>query len=261
MRNILCISSAVAYGSVGNAAAVPALQAAGFTCLQVPTIILSNHPGLGLPAGVRLPASELAAMLTALAAQGVLASCAAVLTGYFAAADQVKAVAARISAMKKDNPDLPVLIDPVLGDGGKLYVAEDVAIAVRDELLPLATITTPNAFELGWLTGTSISTEAEAITAAQKLACPQLLATSIPEQDKLATLLVTRDGVYRHLTGKRDHVPHGTGDLLSGLYLAAHLNGFSAESALTLASALLDQTIERSHGSATLDVIGTLHGS
>ena len=47
-RQVLSISSQVAYGPVGNSASVPALQAAGFTVSQVPTIILSNHPGLGI---------------------------------------------------------------------------------------------------------------------------------------------------------------------------------------------------------------------
>ena len=73
--SVLCISSSVAYGAVGLAATVPALQAAGLTCLQIPTIILSNHPGLGKPAGVRLPGAEIAAMLTALDQRNVLAAC------------------------------------------------------------------------------------------------------------------------------------------------------------------------------------------
>lgn len=261
MRHVLCVSSAVAYGAVGNAAAVPALQAAGFTCLQLPTIILSNHPGLGKPAGVRLPAGELAAMLTVLEAQGVLASCAGVMTGYFASADQVSAVASRIAAMKHEKPELPVLIDPVLGDGDRLYVAEEVARAVRDELLPLATITTPNCFELGWLSDRHIATEQDATTAARQLGCAQVLATSIASEADLATLLVTATDVSRHVTARREHVPHGTGDFLSGLYFGAHLNGYAPDNALALASALLDQAIARSEGHTTLDVIGTLQGA
>lgn len=261
MRNVLCISSAVAFGAVGNAAAVPALQAAGFTCLQVPTIILSNHPGLGKPAGVRLPADELAAMLTALDQHGQLAGCAGIMTGYFAAADQVKAVAARLSALQQAGAAMPVLVDPVLGDGDKLYVPEDVAIAVRDELVPLATIITPNCFELGWLSGKPVASEEQAIAAARSLPCPHVVATSIPHGTALATLAITSEGVARHSVVRQDKVPHGTGDFLSGLYLAAILNGFSAENALSLASALLDQAIERSTGHATLDVIGTLQGT
>ncbi|MGB9142385.1 MAG: pyridoxal kinase, partial [Aestuariivirga sp.] len=90
-RQVLSISSQVAYGPVGNSASVPALQAAGFTAIQIPTIILSNHPGLGKPTGVKLPAAELAAILKSLEGLGVLDSCVGVMTGYFAAADQIEA--------------------------------------------------------------------------------------------------------------------------------------------------------------------------
>ena len=46
-----------------------------------------------------------------------------------------------------------MLVDPVLGDAGRLYVAQETAEAIRDRLIPLADIATPNLFELGWLTG------------------------------------------------------------------------------------------------------------
>ena len=192
MRQVLCISSSVAFGTVGLAASVPALQAAGFTCLQLPTIILSNHPGLGKPAGVRLPATEIAAMLAVLEQQQVLASCTGVLTGYFASADQVEAAATVIAHMRQQQPGLFVLVDPVLGDGDQLYVAGDVAVAVRDKLVPLASCTTPNRFELGWLTGRDISSQVEAIAAARTLPCAETLATSIAGgAEELLTLLVT----------------------------------------------------------------------
>jgi pyridoxine kinase len=262
MRQVLCISSSVAYGTVGLAASVPALQAAGFTSLQLPTIILSNHPGLGKPAGVRLPATEIAAMLTVLEQQQVLASCTGVLTGYFASADQVAAAATIIAHMKQQQPGLFVLVDPVLGDSGKLYVAEDVAIAVRDLLLPLASCATPNRFELGWLTGRDISSRTEAEAAARALPCAETLATSIVGgADELLTLMVTANETSVHAAPLRTHVPHGTGDFLSGLYLAARLNGFDPANALQISSALLDEAITRSVGQATLDVIGTLQGT
>ena len=41
----------------------------------------------------------------------------------------------------------------VMGDHGRLYVAEDVANAIATHLVPRATCLTPNGFELAWLTG------------------------------------------------------------------------------------------------------------
>ena len=60
---ILSISSQVAYGHVGNAAIVPALNALGFEVLPVPTVLLAHHPGHGPPAGRALEPAETAACL------------------------------------------------------------------------------------------------------------------------------------------------------------------------------------------------------
>ena len=176
-RQVLSISSQVAYGPVGNSASSPALQAAGFTVSQVPTIILSNHPGLGKPSGVKLPPTEFEAILKSLEALGVLDTCLGVMTGYFASADQVEIAASFIHKMKDKNTALYVLVDPVLGDDDSLYVSSEVANTIRDDLLPLASCITPNCFELGWLSGKPVSNKAEALIAAAHLSCKEILAT------------------------------------------------------------------------------------
>jgi pyridoxine kinase len=259
-RQVLSISSQVAYGPVGNSASVPALQAAGFTVSQVPTIILSNHPGLGKPSGVKLPATELEAILKSLDGLGVLDSCIGVMTGYFASADQIQIVATFVRGMKEKNSSLYVLVDPVLGDDDSLYVSNEVANAIRDELLPLATCITPNRFELGWLSGKPVSNKSEALIAAASLPCKEILATSIPlDADNVATLAITRDE-YAETSGPvKSSVPHGTGDFLAGLYLSARLNGYESPEALKLSSAILETAISRSLGLPCLDIIGALH--
>jgi pyridoxine kinase len=258
-RHVLSISSQVAYGPVGNTAAVPALNAAGFTVMQVPTIILSNHPGLGKPAGVRLPSNEIAALLAKVVA---LTDCVGVMTGYFAGADQVAVAAEAIAALKRETPSLFVLVDPVIGDGDSLYVSTDVAHAIRDELLPLADCLTPNRFELSWFAEHPIAKTSDAEAAASKLRCQEILATSIPgDGDMLLTLVIGPDGTSEFTSPRLDGVPHGTGDFLAGLYLGARLNHYAPAEALKLSSSILANAIERSRGQATLDVIGALHGA
>lgn len=259
-RQVLSISSQVAYGPVGNSASVPALQAAGFTVSQIPTIILSNHPGLGKPSGVKLPAAELEAILKSLDALGVSDTCVGVMTGYFASADQIKMAASFIRKMKNKNVALYVLVDPVLGDDGSLYVSGEVANAIRDELLPLASCITPNCFELGWLSGKPVSNKAEVLIAASHLPCKEILATSIPlDAGNLATLAITASEYAETISPVKPSVPHGTGDFLAGLYFAARLNGFESREALKLSSAILETAISRSLGQPCLDIIGALH--
>jgi len=259
-RQVISISSQVAYGPVGNSASVPALQTAGFTVSQVPTIILSNHPGLGRPSGVKLPAAELEAILKSLDGLGVLDSCVGVMTGYFADADQIQIAASFIHRMKQKNGSLYILVDPVLGDDDSLYVSTDVANAIRDELLPLASCITPNRFELGWLSDMTVSDKSEALLAAASLPCNEILATSIPlDADNVATLAITKGEYAETSSPMKASVPHGTGDFLAGLYLSARLNGYEASGALELSSAILETAISRSLGRPCLDIIGALH--
>jgi pyridoxine kinase len=259
-RQVLSISSQVAYGPVGNSASMPALQAAGFTVSQVPTIILSNHPGLGKPSGVKLPATELEAILKSLDGLGALDSCDGVMTGYFTSADQIQIAASFIRRMKQKKDSLYVLVDPVLGDDDSLYVSNEVANAIRDELLPLASCITPNRFELAWLSGMSVSNKSETLIAAASLPCNEVLATSIPlDADNVATLAITGDAYAETCSPMKSSVPHGTGDFLAGLYLSARLNGYEPGGALKLSSAILESAISRSLGQPCLDIIGALH--
>jgi pyridoxine kinase len=259
-RQVLSISSQVAYGPVGNSASVPALQAAGFNVLQIPTIILSNHPGLGKPSGVKLPVPEIEAILKSLDTLGVLDSCVGVMTGYFASADQIQIAASVIRKMKEKNNSLYILVDPVIGDGDSLYVSKDLANTIRDELLPLASCITPNRFELSWLAGKPVSSRTEALAAAGVLTNTEVLATSIPvDHNTIATLAIS-GSVWTDVSSPvKSSVPHGTGDFLAGLYLAARLNGYQPAEALKLSSAILESAITRSLGQPCLDIIGALH--
>jgi pyridoxine kinase len=259
-RQVLSISSQVVFGPVGNAATVPALHAAGFTVLQVPTIILSNHPGHGKPSGIRFPANEIEAILQKLEELDVLNDCMGVLTGYFADAAQVAIAATHIRKMKQTNPELYVLVDPVLGDGENLYVPVEVASAIRDELLPLANCITPNCFELSWLAGLKVTNRAEAVTAAKAIGHEEILATSIPVDDaSVATIVICGSESAEVIARLKPSVPHGTGDFLAGLYLACRLNGYEPPQALNLSSAIVEQAITRSVGQSWLDVVGALH--
>jgi len=256
MARVLAISSQVAWGPVGLTALVPPLQAMGHEVMALPTITLSNHPGHGVPKGFRTEPGQMAAIFTALKERGALGKVDAVLTGYFASVAQVEEAARAIPAI---NAPI-VLVDPVIGDGDALYVPEDVATAIRDRLLPLATLITPNAFELGWLSGISVSDEATALAAARRLGTPEVLATSVPStDDTLLTLAITKNAVARIQRQRLPHVPHGTGDFLSGAYLAERLSS-SPEQALPAAMRKLDRAIALSHGTDVLAVAQALAG-
>lgn len=252
---ILSISSQVVWGPVGNTAAVPALQAQGHEVLALPTIILSNHPGHGPPAGFRTQAEDMARMFAALEALGALNGLDAVITGYFATVGQVEEVARLLQRIA-----VPYLhVDPVMGDHGRLYIPQEVAEAIRTHLVPRAQSLKPNAFELSWLSGMEVADAAGAIAAARSLGVAEVVATSIPAgEGDLATLLVLPDDVHRVVTPKLAHVPHGTGDFLSALYCADRLR-HPPQQAFAAAMKTLARAIAMSHGTAVLNVAAALH--
>ena len=248
MARVLCISSQTVYGPVGNSAAVPALQAEGHEVLQIPTVILSNHPGHGKPAGQSTPAVLLEDMFEALNRIKAFHGLNAVMTGYFTSAAQVIAAAKQITALKAVSKPLQVLVDPVIGDHGALYVSLEVAEAIRDHLLSLATITTPNLFELDWLSG-----ETDVTTAVKKLNVAETIVTSIPQDSHLATRLYAGGDMFNHAIPRHAKVPNGTGDFLAGCYLAERL-AMSPAPAFAKAMARLELAISKSAGNAILSV-------
>lgn len=258
---VLAISSQVAYGPVGNSAAVPAMQSLGITALAVPTVLMSNHPGHG--GAVRLPidAGFLSAAIERMASAGWLDQLDAVLTGYFTDAAQVEAVGQALAKLKSGRPNVLYLCDPVLGDDHTgLYVAQTVATAIASRLVPLADVIAPNRFELAWLSGREVNDAQQAAAAARGLASTTL-ATSIPAGGgRLATMLIDSGGSWQVETPRRQRVPQGTGDLLAGLFLAHLSLGRSGRHALAASVGAVEAILDVSEVSDTLDLAAGLAG-
>jgi len=209
---------------------------------------------------VPLSAADLASLLDRVMAGGWLDGLSGVLTGYFTGAEQVAAVSERLGRIRRKAPDVAVLCDPIIGDDHTgLYVPPAVAEAIRDRLLPLADAIAPNRFELAWLSGVKVGNAKDAVAAARSLAPALTLATSIPgNDDGLVTMAISRNSVDSVETRHRSQVPHGTGDLLSGLFLGYLVKGVTAASALAAAMSWLETVLDASEGSPALDLSALL---
>ena len=162
----LSLQSHVAYGYVGNRAAVFPLQRLGHEVWAVNTVEFSNHTGYGAWRGRSVPADQVAEIVQGIEALGVLETCDALITGYVgdaALADVVLDTARRVRAA---NPKAIWCCDPVLGDTDTgIYVKPGIDAFFRDRALPAADLITPNHFELEHLTGKKITTMDEALAA------------------------------------------------------------------------------------------------
>lgn len=263
MARIIAMSSQVVRGHVGLSAIVPALEGLGHEVTAFPTILLSSHPGHRSVEGVVIPPATLHAMVDAVDANGWLAEADALITGYLPSPEHVEVAATlamRLAAVRGPDQWL-YLCDPVIGDEPKgLYVPQPVAIAIRDRLLPLASHTTPNAFELGWLAGRSVASPADARTAAGVLPTGSVIATSVPGADvqRLANVLVRRparpEGDLCCSVAKRRGVPHGTGDLIAALLVGRLVTGADDGTALAMAVAGVEAAISASAGADELQL-------
>jgi pyridoxine kinase len=249
VRRILIISSYVAHGTVGLQATLPALMRPDFEVTAMPTVILSNHPGHRKCAGTTIATETLAAMLDALDGNGWLTKLDAVFTGYLPSVAHVEWALHTIEHVKALNPKVFVTADPVLGDDpGGLYVGHDTAAAVRDRLLRVADLTTPNRFELAWLTGSPVTDCVSAVSAARSLGTPLVAATSIPDgNETIANLLITPGHWIAERLVRRPHAPHGTGDYFAGLLLAGLLEAQPHNQALRAATTGVARAIDASN--------------
>lgn len=257
---VIVISSHVVRGTVGNRAAVFALETLGIPVWALPTVVLAWHPGHGRSTRMIPSAQDFDAMVDDLIAAPWIGEVKAVLSGYLGDGYQAEAVARLVRALKEKRPDLFYLCDPVLGDERGLYVPEETAIAIRDRLIPLASLATPNRFELEWLCGgVPLESNTAIMEAALSLGPARMLVTSAVPLMTGSTGNLYLSGNHALLAEHRliDNPPNGTGDLLAAVFLARLLEGVSDERALQLATAsvfeILARTAKRGADELTLE--------
>lgn len=245
---VVVISSHVVRGTVGNRAAVFALETLGFPVWAMPTIVLPWHPGHGPSTRLTFSEEDFDRAIDDLIRAPSLPEVKAVLTGYFGSAAQVRSVARLIRALKQRTPDLLYACDPVIGDLGGLYVPEATAVAIRDELIPLASLATPNRYELAWMAGAGLDSNNAIIDAALSLGPPKMLVTSAVAMMAGGTGNLYLSARHALLAEHRmiDNPPNGLGDLLSSVFLARLLSGMDEEKALQLATASVFEILARS---------------
>jgi pyridoxine kinase len=244
---VIVISSHVVRGTVGNRAAVFALETLGHPVWALPTVILPWHPGHGRATRVAISAEDFDAVVSDLIAAPWRGEVKAVLSGYLASAAQARSVARLVESLCADNPDLLYMCDPVCGDERGLYVPEETAVAIRDGLIPLASVATPNRFELAWLAGAPLETNAAIMDAALSLGPSRMLVTSSLPLMAGSTGNLYLSGRSALLAEHRlvPNPPNGTGDLLSAIFLSRMMEGLPDERALMSATASVFEIVAR----------------
>lgn len=218
--NIVSLQSHVAYGHVGNSAAVFAMQRLGHEVWPVYTVNFSNHteyPGWQGP--VMTPA-EVADVIDGF--EFAYPQVDIFLSGYLGTPELAEVVHRAVTRIKDANPNARYICDPVIGNAQiGSFVTPEIPDVFRDRLIPLADAITPNQWELSLLTGTALSSPAETADAARSLKDTAMV-TSVATGDAgtLGLLDITPDTSHYTKTPRLGGNVVGAGDLATALYTA-----------------------------------------
>ena len=253
MSLILSIQSHVAFGYVGNKAAVFPLQCLGHDVININTVQFSNHTGYGSWTGQILSADHIRELVQGLRDRGVLKNIKTVLSGYMGTDELGEIVLKTVAEIRSFHPDALYCCDPVMGDTGRgFFVKEGIPDFFRDRALPQATIITPNQFELAWLTGVDIRTLEDAQLACRKameLGSKIVLLTSLehdktPEQH-IQMMVMDGDEAFIVTTPKLDVQVNGSGDCTSALFLGYYLKTGKIDQALAMTTSAIYAVFEK----------------
>ncbi len=157
----------------------------------------------------------------------------AVKIGMVSSVALIKMIAEKLKEYHADN----IVVDPVMvATSGAKLIEDDAVSALKEYLLPMAAVLTPNIPETEVLSGTPVKTEKDMITAAKTISetyhCAVLCKGGHQLND--ANDLLYRDGSCQWFYGKRIDNPntHGTGCTLSSAIASNLAKGFSLDEAV-----------------------------
>ena len=259
---ILSIQSSVAYGHVGNSAAVFPLQRLGHEVWPVLTVHFSNHTGYGAWRGPLLDPADVREVIAGIEDRGVLGEADAVLSGYQGDPAVGSVVLDTVARVKELNPDAVYCCDPVMGDVGRgMFVKPGIPEYMRELVVPRADIVTPNHFELDYLAGRTTTTLAEVLEAAdavRETGPRDVLVTSVlhadSEPDTLDVVAVSDAGAWAVTTPLLPIAPNGCGDVTTALYLAHLRTTGSPARALELTTASVYAVLEATIAAGTREI-------
>jgi pyridoxine kinase len=264
---VLSIQSSVAYGHVGNSAAVFPLQRLGHEVWPVHTVLFSNHTGYGAWRGPVIAGADVHEVILGMEERGALAEVDLVLSGYQGSPAIAAVILDAVVRVKDANPGAAYACDPVMGNAQSgCFVDPAIPALLREEVVPKADIITPNQFELALLTGMledgapDLPAVLDAADAARAMGPATVLVTSVQLADQpadaIAMMAVTEDGAWIVRTPRLAMEANGSGDVTAALFSARLVESGDAAGALAKAASsvfdLLQNTLDAGSGELQL---------
>ena len=248
MRKVLSVQSLSCFGKSSLTVALPVLSAMGCSCTVLPTAVLSTHTGY--PAPHRRSMTEDIPQIAA-HWQSQSISFDAVMTGYLADPSQADAVLQVVEAFGKT-----VIVDPAMGDGGKLYRGLDTDhVDAMKHLCRKANVLLPNVTEAALLTGIPYrethdeSYLAELLDGLCAFGADAVVITGVSKAlGKTGFAGIEKGAFFSYETDAIGKAFHGTGDLFCAVLTGGLMAGKALPEAAKLAAAFVERVLQTTHG-------------
>lgn len=238
MKRVLSVQDLSCVGKCSLTLALPVVSAMGVSCSVLPTAVLSTHTGFPDPY-VRDLTGDIAPVGQHLSSVG--AQFDGICVGYLSSPRQAREV-----GLLADRFPAPLILDPAMGDHGRLYsgITGEHVEAVKD-LCPRAAVLLPNVTEAAFLTGLSPDADPnillDAVMALGPKAC---VLTGVSLQPGMTGFLgADQNSRFSYQTEALPGAFHGTGDLFAAVLTGALMKEKTLEQSARLAAAFVERCI------------------
>lgn len=247
-KKVLTMQDISCYGQCSITVALPIISAWGYETAILPSAILSTHTSGFKNFTVHDLSNEIPKIINHWKTEGIKYD--AFYVGYLGEISHVDLVIQIKNELL--NKDGFFVLDPVMGDNGKLYPAfnDDYVKAIR-KLIKEADIILPNLTEACFLTGIEYKEEYDesyiknVINKLLELGAKKIALTDIAYEKEMTGVVIYDENGYQHFTHKRINKSyHGTGDVYASTFLGAYLSNNDLLKSTKIAAKFVVKAIE-----------------
>jgi pyridoxine kinase len=253
-KRVIAVHDISCIGRCSLTVALPVLSAAGIETSVIPTAVLSTHTGGFYDFTFRDLTDDIEPIFMHWKTLGI--GCDSIYTGYLGSFRQVEIVEKLISEMKTEKTF--VLVDPVMGDSGRLYTGIDEKLVLgMKKLCAAADMVVPNITEASMMLGMPYIAEGYSkdyintmLTKLCKIGPRYAVLSGVSfEKGKTgaASYDALTDSFSYYFTDETEGFYHGTGDLFASALLGAFLSGKTISDSIKIAVDYTAASIKITH--------------